>query len=58
MSSRRNAPSAETRRPAEPLRPIPAAQAGVGLLSVRLRRRRYRLRDGLPPQAGDSGSWS
>lgn len=55
-SRRRSAPSAETRRPPEPLRPIPAAQAGTGLLSVRLRRRRFHLRDGLPPQAGDA--WS
>ena len=38
-------PSAAGRRPPEPLRPLPARRAGVGLLAAQARRRRYRRSD-------------
>lgn len=38
-------PSDASRRPPEPYRPIPAQRAGVTLLAVRARRRRFRRYD-------------
>ena len=35
-------PDRDARRPAAPHRPIPARRAGIGLLAVKARRRRYR----------------
>lgn len=35
-------PNSASRRPPEPYRPIPAQRAGVTLLAVRARRRRFR----------------
>jgi len=46
MARRPPNPVAVTRRPPEPLRPVPALRAGTSLLSVKARRRRYA--DGLP----------
>ncbi|MBW8826671.1 MAG: hypothetical protein JF603_10045 [Acidobacteria bacterium] len=46
MPTRPVLPATTTRRPPEPIRPVPAARPGVSLLSTRARRRRYR--DGLP----------
>ncbi len=38
----RQSPAAQTRRPPEPLRPMPALRAGGTLLAVQVRRRRGR----------------
>ena len=46
VATRPNAPASQSKRPAEPVRPLPAQRAGVTLLAVQVRRRRYR--DGLP----------
>ena len=54
MKERRSAPSLSTRRPPEPIRPLPARRTGTSLLGAKVRRRRYR--DILPP-AGESGTW-
>jgi hypothetical protein len=45
MKAPTSQPHRESRRPPEPLRPIPARRAGVGLLAARARRRRYRRTD-------------
>jgi hypothetical protein len=42
VQPRPTAPPAQTSRPPEPIRPLPAQRAGVSLLSLRVRRRRYR----------------
>jgi len=55
VSNRRFTPAIQARRPAEPIRPLPARRAGVTLLAVRARRRRWRRV--LPPQAGETGGW-
>ena len=41
VPSRPKPPAQVTTRPPEPLRPVPAVKAGVTVLAVRLRRRRY-----------------
>jgi hypothetical protein len=41
VPARPKSPARLTTRPPEPLRPIPATKAGVTVLAVRLRRRRY-----------------
>jgi len=46
VATRPSAPSPQSKRPPEPVRPLPAQRAGVTLLAVQVRRRRYR--DGLP----------
>jgi len=33
---------ADSRRPPEPIRPLPARRTGISLLAARARRRRYR----------------
>ena len=35
-------PHGDTRRPPEPIRPLPAQRTGVTLLAAQVRRRRYR----------------
>lgn len=56
VSPPRPKPASTTRRPPEPLRPLPARYAGATLLSVKIRRRR--LRPGaLPPGSGESEHW-
>lgn len=53
VSSRNSAPSKVTRRPAQPIRPMPARQLSADLLAVKARRRRFsRL---LPPRTGERG---
>ena len=41
MASRPKNPDATTSRPSEPIRPLPARQAGISLMAVQVRRRRY-----------------
>jgi hypothetical protein len=41
VPSRPKPPAQLTTRPAEPFRPIPATKAGITVLAVKLRRRRY-----------------
>jgi hypothetical protein len=50
VATRPTRPAAQTTRPPEPIRPLPAERTGVTLLAVQVRRRRYR--DGLPRQGG------
>ncbi len=53
VPTRNTAPAAVTRRPAQPLRPLPARRLAGDLLAVKARRRRFsRL---LPPRAGERG---
>ncbi|HEX4902994.1 MAG TPA: hypothetical protein VFV42_09315 [Acidimicrobiales bacterium] len=47
------APAASTRRPAQPLRPLPARRLGGDLIAVKARRRRFQ--QVLPPRAGERG---
>ena len=42
VRSPRQIPAPVTRRPPEPIRPLPATAAGITLLSAKARRRRYR----------------
>ncbi|HVF75410.1 MAG TPA: hypothetical protein VM938_10210 [Acidimicrobiales bacterium] len=41
----RTTPMADSRRPPEPIRPLPAKHTGITLLAARARRRRYRRSD-------------
>ena len=50
VATRPSRPAAQTTRPPEPIRPLPAERTGVTLLALKVRRRRYR--DGLPKQGG------
>ena len=50
VATRPTRPAAQTTRPPEPIRPLPAERTGVSLLALKVRRRRYR--DGLPKQGG------
>jgi hypothetical protein len=50
VATRPTRPAAQTTRPPEPIRPLPAERTGVTLLAVQVRRRRYR--EGLPRQGG------
>jgi hypothetical protein len=42
VRSPKQLPAPDSRRPPEPLRPLPARRAGISLLSAKARRRRYR----------------
>ena len=53
VPSRQSAPAATARRPAQPIRPLPARRASADLLAVKARRRRYQPI--LPPRAGERG---
>jgi len=53
VSSRNTAPGASTRRPAQPIRPVPARRLAGDLLAVKARRRRFQ--QVLPPRAGERG---
>jgi len=53
VPSRHPAPAESTRRPAQPLRPVPARRLGGDLLAVKARRRRFQRV--LPPQSGERG---
>ncbi|MCO8127737.1 hypothetical protein NHL50_11015 [Acidimicrobiia bacterium EGI L10123] len=53
MPSRNRAPAATTRRPAQPIRPLPATRLAADLLAVKARRRRFQQI--LPPRAGERG---
>jgi len=53
VPSRNTAPAATSRRPAQPLRPVPARRLGGDLLAVKARRRRFQ--QVLPPRAGERG---
>ena len=46
VATRPSRPAAQTTRPPEPIRPLPAERTGVTLLALQVRRRRYR--DGMP----------
>jgi hypothetical protein len=50
VATRPSRPAAQTTRPPEPIRPLPAERTGVSLLALKVRRRRHR--DGLPKQGG------
>jgi hypothetical protein len=50
VASRPSRPAAQTTRPPEPIRPLPAVRTGVTLLALKARRRRYR--DGIPKDRG------
>ncbi len=50
---RNSAPAATTRRPAQPIRPLPASRLAADLLAVKARRRRFQQI--LPPRAGERG---
>ncbi len=41
----RQTPMADSRRPPEPIRPLPAKHTGITLLAAKARRRRYRRSD-------------
>lgn len=45
MRPPKTAPAAASRRPPEPIRPLPAQRTGITLLAVKVRRTRYRRRD-------------
>ena len=45
MRPAKQTPMADSRRPPEPLRPVPARHAGITLLAARARRRRFRRSD-------------
>jgi hypothetical protein len=45
MRQSKTAPGADSRRPPEPIRPLPARRTGITLLAVKVRRSRYRRRD-------------
>ena len=53
MPSRNSAPSSVTRRPAQPIRPVPARQLSADLLAMKARRRRFKRV--LPPRTGERG---
>jgi hypothetical protein len=53
VPSRNSAPAATTRRPAQPIRPVPATRLAADLLAVKARRRRFQQI--LPPRAGERG---
>lgn len=53
VPSRNSAPAATTRRPAQPIRPLPASRLAADLLAVKARRRRFQQI--LPPRAGERG---
>lgn len=53
VPSRNNAPAATARRPAQPIRPVPARRVAADLLAVKARRRRFQQI--LPPRAGERG---
>jgi hypothetical protein len=53
VSSPNSAPGATTRRPAQPIRPVPARRLAGDLLAVKVRRRRFQ--QVLPPRAGERG---
>ncbi|MFP5577081.1 MAG: hypothetical protein ACLGIZ_02450 [Acidimicrobiia bacterium] len=53
VPARNSAPAATARRPAQPIRPLPARRASADLLAVKARRRRYQQI--LPPRAGERG---
>jgi hypothetical protein len=42
VRSPKQLPAPDSRRPPEPIRPLPATRAGITLLSAKARRRRYR----------------
>ena len=46
VATRPKNPDPQTKRPPEPIRPLPAERTGVSLLALQARRRRYR--QGLP----------
>jgi len=48
----RQQPPPDSRRPPEPLRPLPARRAGITLLSVKARRQRHRRLSGGGPTYG------
>jgi hypothetical protein len=50
---RNSAPAATARRPAQPIRPVPATRLAADLLAVKARRRRFQQI--LPPRAGERG---
>jgi hypothetical protein len=52
VKSPRQIPSPDSRRPPEPLRPLPATRAGITLLSAKARRRRYRRTESGGPGYG------
>jgi len=52
VAKRPPGPAGTTTRPPEPIRPLPARRAGVGLLAARARRLRLGDR---PPFADDAG---
>lgn len=45
MRPPKTAPAADSRRPPEPIRPLPARRTGITLLAVKVRRSRYRRSD-------------
>jgi hypothetical protein len=45
MRPPKTSPAADSRRPPEPIRPLPAQRTGITLLAVKVRRRRYRRSD-------------
>lgn len=53
VPSRNSAPAATGRRPAQPIRPVPARRMSADLLAVKARRRRFQQI--LPPRAGERG---
>ena len=53
VPKRNSAPSTVTRRPAQPIRPMPAQQLSADLLAVKARRRRFKRV--LPPRTGERG---
>ena len=53
VPARHSAPAATARRPAQPIRPVPARRISADLLAVKARRRRFQQI--LPPRAGERG---
>ncbi len=53
VAPRNTAPGRTTRRPAQPIRPLPAQHLAADLLAVKARRRRHQ--QVLPPHAGERG---
>ena len=53
VPSRNTAPAATARRPAQPIRPVPATRLAADLLALKARRRRFQ--QVLPPRAGERG---
>lgn len=53
VPSRNTTPAATARRPAQPIRPVPARRLSGDLLAVKARRRRFQ--QVLPPRAGERG---